>query len=130
MKSQRNPYTAFISALAGAPVLFALGLVLFDADRTLGDPFRIEGGGAAGIAANLSMVGLTAILQFLFNYGPQLMILIGLALPISIAVYTVQKIDVGRGSYLTKSRRSLLWSLACVETFAMLGVFVMLVEAV
>ena len=124
----RHPFTIYVAVVVLAPTLFILGMFLFNSDRELGEPLRVTTGGAIGVAANLSLTGINSIARFLISFGPQLLILIGLALPIAGTMYTVQRIDVGRGPRLTVRRRSLLWSVACFETFAMLGLFVFAFE--
>ncbi|MFN3167121.1 MAG: hypothetical protein ACE37H_08665 [Phycisphaeraceae bacterium] len=128
MRSTRDPLTTFSVAAVVAPCLFALGLFLYYRDRNVGDAYKVEEGGVIGLAANLSLIGLTAIVRLIIVFGPQLMILVSIALPVIGALYAIERVDTRRTPISTR-KRSLLWSLACVESLGMLGLFIFAIEA-
>lgn len=127
MNLLRSPLASYTAVMAVAPAIFAVGLILFYSDRMLGEPLRVQGGGAAGLAANLSMAGLTALLGFIVHYGPHLMVLIGLALPVIGALYIVDRVDRAK-IRMTSRKRGVIWMLACGETAALLAAFILVFE--
>jgi hypothetical protein len=127
MRSTRDPFTTFSTAAVVAPLLFALGLFLYHRDRNVGDAYKVDEGGVLGLAANLSLIGLTAVVRLIIVFGPQLLILVSIALPVIGALFAIERVDTRR-TPISMRRRSLLWSLACAESFAMLGLFIFAIE--
>lgn len=128
MRSTRDPLTTFSVAAVFAPLLFALGLFLYYRDRNVGDAYKVDEGGVLGLAANLSLIGLTTIVRLIIVFGPQLMILVSIALPVIGALYAIERVDTRRTPISTR-KRGVLWSLACVESLGMLGLFIFAIEA-
>lgn len=127
MRIPRDPLRLFSLVAVVAPTLFVAAMVLYFMDRQVGEAYRVEQGGVVGLAANLSLIGLTAIVRFLIVFGPQFLILLSIALPVVGALYAVERIDTRRQS-ISRRRRSLLWVLACGESMVMLGLFVLAFE--
>ena len=105
-----------------APAMFAAGMYLYFRDRTVGAPYTVDEGGVLGMAANLSLIGLTAIVRLLIVLGPQIMILIAIALPVCAALYAVEQFD-SRRSRLSRGTRSVLWLVSCGESLGMMALF-------
>lgn len=127
MRIPRDPLRLFSLVAVVAPTLFVAAMALYFMDRQVGEAYRVEQGGVVGLAANLSLIGLTAIVRFLIVFGPQFLILLSIALPVVGALYAVERIDTRRQS-ISRRRRSLLWVLACGESMVMLGLFVLAFE--
>lgn len=127
MRSTRDPFPTFAAIAVLSPLLFTLGLFLYYRDRYVGEAYKVEEGGMLGLAANLSLIGLTAIVRLIIVFGPQLMILISIALPVIGAIYAIERVDTRR-SPISRRRRSLLWSLACAESMGLLGLFIFALE--
>ena len=126
MRSRRDPFKSYSVVAVTAPILFAAGMIFFHADRVLGDQARVsDSGGVVGLATNLSFTGLTAVVRIFVAYGPYVLILLGLALPVAGALYILDRLESRRGT-ITSRRRSLLWVLAWSETLAMAGLFLLM----
>lgn len=124
-----NPIRVYMWTTLSAPVLFTAGIMLFFTDRVLGDPVKFEDGGAMGMAANLSMAGLTGLVRLIVAMGPQALILIGLAMPVMGALLSVDRMNDPQYVYrASRRKRRGFWLLACAETFLMLGLFVVIFE--
>lgn len=129
MRDKRNPYKSFLIAALFAPALFALGLYLYYRDRTIGEPYTVEEGGVLGLATNLSLIGLTAIVRFFIAIGPQLMILIGIALPVCGALYAIERLD-SRRSPINPRKRTTVWVVACAESLGMMALFMFAINQI
>ena len=127
MRPSRDPFPTFAGVAVLSPLLFVLGLFLYYRDRFVGDAYKVEEGGVLGLAANLSLIGLTAVVRLLVVFGPQLLILISIALPVVGALYAIERVDTRR-SPISQRRRSLLWTLACAESLGMLAIFIVTFE--
>lgn len=127
MRPMRDPFQTFSVVAVIAPLLFALGLFLYYRDRTVGSAYKVDEGGVLGLAANLSLIGLTAIVRLIIVFGPQVMILVSIALPVLGALYAVEKAD-SRRSRISAKKRTLLWSISCSESILLLVTFVVAFE--
>jgi len=127
MPARRDPHKTFSVVAVLAPTLFALGLYLYYRDRHVGAPYTVEEGGVLGLAANLSLIGLTAVVRLLIVLGPQLMILVAIALPVCGALYAVEQLD-SRRSPINSSRRRTLWFVACGESLGMMALFIVSID--
>lgn len=127
MRAVRKPFKLFVTIASTAPVLFGIGMVLFFTERSLGEGYRVQESGMVGLAANLSLIGVTAIVRLLVNFGPHLLILLGIALPVVGALYVVEQFDFKRARFSNK-RRSMMWAIACSESLLLLGLFVVAFE--
>ena len=127
MRSAGDPIRTFsIAALIG-PILFLTGMLLYFMDRSVGEAHRVEEEGVVGLAANLSLMGLTAAARFVITFGPQLLILVSIALPVVGALYALERYNNRRRRF-PKNRRVFIWCVACSESMLMLGVFVAVME--
>lgn len=127
LRIMRRPILIYVLALTASPILFAAGMLLFYSERVLGEPLKVQGGGAVALAANLSITGVTAVVRVIVSLGPHALVLIGLALPVLGTLFTIDRID-SRRSFVSQRRRTLIWSLACAETFVLLGLFIAALE--
>ena len=120
MRSKQNPVKSFAIHLLFAPSLFALGLYLYQLDRTVGEAISVDQGGVLGLAAKLSLTGLSVVVRFLLAIGPYVLIFIGIALPICGALYAIERLDRRRAP-IKPHRRKVVWLAACVESLGMLA---------
>lgn len=127
MPAGRDPLKAFVYACILSPGLFALGLYLYFLDRDLGEPYKVEGQGVIGLATNLSLVGLTAVVRFFISFGPQLLLMVAIALPVLGAIYAVER-ATSRRARITPRRRGIMWVVACAEAMALLALFMQVID--
>lgn len=127
MRPTRDPFITFSVVAVLAPSMFVLGMYLYYRDRQVGAAYKVDEGGVLGLAANLSLIGLTAVVRLIVAFGPQLMILVAIALPVIGALFALEKVDTRR-SPISKRRRGLLWSLACGESMGLLVLFIVVFE--
>jgi len=118
--------TYYVAVLL-APVLFACGLLLYYADPALGEPIQVDKDGVVGVAANISVTGLGAVMRFMLAVGPYVLVMLGLALPIVAALFVADLFDTKRFSR-KRLKRTLVWVGASAETIALLTLFIFVLE--
>lgn len=128
MRVTQELFKTYLVIAVIAPMLFVGGMALYFSEFVIGEAYRVDTGGALGFAANLSLSGLTAAIRIGLTLGPYFLILVGLALPVLGAMYSLDRVDTYRTT-VSASNRAAVWGLACAETFVMLGAFVLVFQA-